>query len=337
MAPRRSDKELIEQMLEFLNGIKLVTTEGKLAAALNINSETANKWLEIFLLIKKNCPDFQYKKTGRYRIIDMVGLGNLALGISKAKLKHVAGMRVRTTRFKALNTIVHDVKMIARIFIKQLKLSERTKWNSLIEASEKALAQVINLDLIMLAGPEGKDTDFQSFKSSLKTSIEVFVKSIKDLEAGDAIKPKLNDLERDFIQKIVFNTQKFEESEVKAGKRPNIRMNEMRKPPKTLRGMVMNELKVNLDNKSSLLKKPKWDNLDRMQKIPKSIPILRCDSCNFERHFPIHCSKSMEYEDGTLICRKCDEKMPIPKCTECNQALGIGILELESDQRAELN
>jgi len=75
MAPRRSDRELIEQMIDYINGIKTVATEGELAKALNINSETANKWLEIFLEVKRNCTDFQYKKLGRYRLIDKVDLG----------------------------------------------------------------------------------------------------------------------------------------------------------------------------------------------------------------------------------------------------------------------
>ena len=45
---------------------------------------------EIFLLIKELCPEFQYKKLGRYRIIDMVGIGDLAQEVSEVKLKPVA-------------------------------------------------------------------------------------------------------------------------------------------------------------------------------------------------------------------------------------------------------
>ena len=104
MVPRRSDRELIEQMLDYLNGIKSTATEGELAAALEINSETANKWLELFLLIKEKCPDFQYRKYGRYRIIDMVGLGSLIQEISQAKLTHVVDTRAQT-RFNTLNAI----------------------------------------------------------------------------------------------------------------------------------------------------------------------------------------------------------------------------------------
>ncbi len=338
MVPRRSDRELVEQMLNFLSGVKLVATEGELAAALNINSETANKWLELFLLIKENCPDFHYTKLGRYRIIDMVGLGSLAQEISQVKLKHVAGTRTRRTRFQTLNAIDHDLRMIARILIKRLKLSERTKWNSLIEASNKAFTQIINVNINMLAGPEGKDNEFRAFKSSLKASVGAFVKSIKDLETGDVIKPKLElkKIERDFIQKIVFITQKFEESELKAGKRPDYGKREKIIAHNTLRGRVMSELKVSLDNLPSVLEKPKWDNRDRSQKILKIIPVLRCVSCNFERQFPTHCSRSMEYEDGNLICRKCNEKISIPACPECNQALSIEVKELENDRRAEL-
>ncbi len=72
MVPRRSDRELVEQMLNFLSGVKLVATEGELAAALNINSETANKWLELFLLIKENCPDLR-----NTRVVDMIEEFNL--------------------------------------------------------------------------------------------------------------------------------------------------------------------------------------------------------------------------------------------------------------------
>ena len=165
------------------------------------------------------------------------------------------------------------------------------------------------------------------------------MKSIKDLEISDAIKPKLElmNLERDFIQKIVFITQKFEESELKAGKKPDYRKMKMKKSHKTSRGIVMSELKVSLDNLSSVLKKPKWNNWDRKQKMPKLIPVLSCVSCNFEQQFPAHCSRTMEFNDGNLICRKCEEKMSIPTCIECGQALSIEILELKSDRRVELD
>ncbi|MHA1110877.1 MAG: hypothetical protein ACTSRE_07215 [Promethearchaeota archaeon] len=332
MPPRRNDRELVEQMINHLSGTKLVTTEGELASALNINSETANKWLELFLLIKKNCPDFRYKKLGRYRIIDMVGLGNLVEEISQAKLKPVPNIRSRITRFEALNAIEHDLILIARILIKRLKLREMKKWNSLTKASHKAFSQIINENVNRLVSPEGNDDDFQIFKSSLQTSVEALFKSLKNLETFDVIKPKLKlgKIRRDFIQKIVFITQLFEESELKNGKKADYGELEVKKPHKSLRSSVMSELKVSLDNLSSVLKKPKRDNRDRMQKSPKFIPVLRCISCNFERQFPTHCSRSMEYEDNKLICEKCNKRMSIPSCPECNQTLSVNVKEVEN-------
>ncbi|MHA1453058.1 MAG: hypothetical protein ACTSRD_09375, partial [Promethearchaeota archaeon] len=186
--------------------------------------------------------------------------------------------------------------------------------------------------------PEGNDDDFQIFKSSLQTSVEALFKSLKNLETFDVIKPKLKlgKIRRDFIQKIVFITQLFEESELKNGRKADYGELEVKKPQKSLRGSVMSELKVSLDNISSVLKKPKWDNRDRMQKLPKSIPVLRCASCNFEREFPTHCSRSMEYEGSKFSCEKCNEKVSITACTECNQTLSIDVKEVENDRRSEL-
>ena len=125
MVPRRSDRELVEEMLSYLNEIKVISTEGELATVLNINSETANKWLELFLLIKKNCPDFNYKKLGRFRIIDMVDLGGLAQEISQVELTKVTGTRYRKTRYEVLNVLYQDIKKIARTLIYKLRFDEQ--------------------------------------------------------------------------------------------------------------------------------------------------------------------------------------------------------------------
>ncbi|MGC9779555.1 MAG: hypothetical protein HZR80_09970 [Candidatus Heimdallarchaeota archaeon] len=333
MAPRRNDRELIEHMLNYLNEIKLVATEGELASELKINSETANKWLELFLLIKNNCPDFQYKKFGRYRIIDMVGLGGLAQEISQVKLKHSVGTRYRVTRAVTMHSIQNELRRITAMLIGRLKFTELTDWDALIDDSNKVFSEIIDVNVNQLAGPQGNDDEFQIYKSSLKTCLEVFIQSLIDLTTGKTLKPvlALPVLERNFKQKVMFITHKFEETMLKAGKKPDYLTMDEKRYPKPSTSDLMAEMKVVFDDMPNVLQKPNRNDLSTISKKPEFIPFLRCFSCNFERQFPVHCTLSMDYEDGHLICEKCKEIIPIPTCSECNQTLGIGIKELERD------
>ncbi|MBK5114793.1 MAG: hypothetical protein KGD59_15015 [Candidatus Heimdallarchaeota archaeon] len=330
MVPRRSDRELIEHMLTYLNDIKTVATEGELAAALKINSETANKWIEIFQLIKKNCPEFQYKKIGRYRLIDKVGLGGLAQEISEVELKHVAVTRYRVTRFNVLNAIHSDIRKLTKMLIWGPRSNDMSDWNTTVKSSNKVLLKIIKHNLNQLAGPEGKDDAYQAFKSSLQTSLDDLMKSIKDLMTGDVSKPilKLITLERNFILKLVFITREFEEAELKAGKKPDLHVVDEKEIPKGSRKNMLAEMKVTLDNLPDTLKKPDKSEIARIGKRAKFDPFLRCFTCNFEQEFPIHCTQHMDYEDGQLVCEICKERLPIPKCTKCKQKLGIDVKEL---------
>jgi hypothetical protein len=337
MTPRRSDRELVEHLLEYLNSIKTISTEGELAAALSINSETANKWLELLILIKRNCPDFQYKKVGRYRIIDMVGLEGLAQEISQVDLKKFKAerysttrlqTRYRATRFGTLNNIHHDLRMITKMLIRRLQENNLSNWTTIVNDAVNVFEEVINVNLYLLASPEGKNEGFIEFKSSLQNSIEVFIKSIIDLEPNITVKPKLKliTLERDFTQKLSFIVQKFEESELKLGKKPDLFMKNHEVDPKAFRTSMLGEMKVKLDNLPNALQKP-----DLEKKKSKVEPFLKCFSCNLEQPFPIHCNQHMDYEDGVLICEICREKMTIPVCSKCNQILGIGIKKFVGD------
>ncbi|MHA1122703.1 MAG: hypothetical protein ACTSPC_07820, partial [Candidatus Heimdallarchaeota archaeon] len=199
--------------------------------------------------------------------------------------------------------------------------------------SNKVFAEIINENVDQLAGLEGKDDDFRVFKSSLKTSVDVFIKSVKDLETNNANKPvlKLPKLERDFIQKIRFITQKFEGSELKARKKPDLIKLDEKESYTPVRTSLMSELKTNIDDRSKVLKKLDKKDLVRRHEKSEMIPFLKCFSCTFEQQFPIHCKLRMDYEDGQLICEKCKEKIPIPKCSSCNQPLGIGVKKMKID------
>ncbi|NHK31165.1 MAG: hypothetical protein FK730_07420 [Asgard group archaeon] len=325
MVPRRSDRELVEQMLNYMTYIKSIATEGELATALNINSETANKWLELFLLIKQNCPDFQYKKLGRYRIIDMVGIGGLAQEMSQVKLTPIVGSRYRVTRSEALNAIHSDIRRIAKMLIWQLRQNDPDIWYVFIEDSSAAFVEVIDVNLNQLTGSDKTKKDFQAFKSSLQANIDLLFNSIKEIQADEAPKKKLKliTLERSFIQKLVYITMEFEESVLKTGKKPDYLTT--KEPVISSRSNMLAEMKVTLDNLPKVLKKPEEKELVRRQKKSEIIPYLKCFSCTFEQQFPIHCSKRMDYEDGHLICEICKEKIPLPKCSNCKKPLTIGV------------
>ncbi|NPD90700.1 MAG: hypothetical protein HGN29_18470 [Asgard group archaeon] len=138
-------------------------------------------------------------------------------------------------------------------------------------------------------------------------------------------------LERNFIQKLVFITHKFEESELKAGKKPDLLVLDEKELQKASRHSLMAEMKVTLDNLPTKLQKPDKKDIARIGKGSKFMPFLKCFTCNFEQQFPIHCTQRMDYEDGHLICEICKEKIPIPTCSKCNKMLGIGVKKLEHD------
>lgn len=334
MVSRRSDRELVEQMLNYLNEIIGVAKEGDLTRALNINSETANKWLELFMLIKEKCPDFNYKKLGRYRIIDMVDLGGLAQEISQAKLKKVTGTRYRVTRYEVLNAIYQDLKMIAKKLIYQLRFGEDKNWSKLIVDSQKAFNEILNDNVNLLAGSEGKDTEFQAFRSSLTASIEVFIKSIKNVEKAKYTSPasrlKLIKTERDFELKIIHIFQTYEEFEMKSGRKPDYLVLDKEKLPKSTKSSLLAELKVNLDKLPDVLQKPDREILEKRLKKHTLAPVLKCFTCQTEQPFPIHCTQRMDYEDGQLVCEICKKRIQIPACSECSKTLGIGVNEIDS-------
>jgi hypothetical protein len=308
-----------------MTNIKSIATEGELASALNINSETANKWLELFLLIKQNCPDFQYKKLGRYRIIDMVGIGGLAQEMSQVKLTPFVGSRYRVTRSEALNAIHSDIRRIAKMLIWQLRQNDLSIWYAFIEDSSAAFDEVIDVNLNQLTGSDKLKKDFQAFKSSLQTNIDLLFDSIKAIQADEAPKKKLKliTLERNFIKKLVYITTEFEKSVLKTGKKPDYLTKE--EPMISSRSNMLAEMKVTLDNLPKVLKKPEEKELVRRQKKSEIIPYLKCFSCTFEQQFPIHCTQRMDYEDGYLICEICREKIPLPKCSNCKKPLDIGV------------
>ncbi|MFX1252819.1 MAG: hypothetical protein ACFFCZ_14530 [Promethearchaeota archaeon] len=66
---RRNDLKLVKEIIRYLKRVDGTATQGELCATVGINSKTAEKWLTIFQLIKKECPVFGYGKVGRYRVI----------------------------------------------------------------------------------------------------------------------------------------------------------------------------------------------------------------------------------------------------------------------------
>jgi hypothetical protein len=320
-------------MLSYLNEIKVVSTEGELVNALKINSETANKWLELFLLIKKNCPDFNYKKLGRFRIIDMVDLGGLAQEISQVELKKVTGTRYRKTRYEVLNRIYQEIKKIARALIHKLRFDEQVKWSKLIIDSHKAFNDILDENINQLAGSKKIEEDFQLFKSSLTSSINIFIQSIKNVEKDKAPAPKLKlvKIERDFDQKILHIFQEYEKAELKAGRKPDYLVLDKEKLPKSTRSSLRSELKVKLDNLPNVLEKIDKSKLTRQHETHELVPFLKCFSCNIEQKFPIHCTQRMDYTDGNLVCEICKERISIPICSKCNQIFGITVKELKKD------
>ncbi len=68
---RHTDIELVQDMLKYLKGRKGIVTQGQLCTKLGINSETAEKWLQILHLVKNECPAFEFGKTGKNGIVSV--------------------------------------------------------------------------------------------------------------------------------------------------------------------------------------------------------------------------------------------------------------------------
>ncbi|MFX0117591.1 MAG: hypothetical protein ACFFB3_23805 [Candidatus Hodarchaeota archaeon] len=69
---RRKDLELVEEIIGYLKKKKGVVTQGQLSSAVGINSETAEKWLNILHFVLNECPRFKFGKAGRYGILSIV-------------------------------------------------------------------------------------------------------------------------------------------------------------------------------------------------------------------------------------------------------------------------
>ncbi|MFW9930179.1 MAG: hypothetical protein ACFFD1_12365 [Candidatus Thorarchaeota archaeon] len=71
--PRRNDAKLVTEMVDYLKNLRVESlSQGDLCSSMNINSETASKWLNIILFLKENVPNFTIEKFGRYTIIRFV-------------------------------------------------------------------------------------------------------------------------------------------------------------------------------------------------------------------------------------------------------------------------
>jgi hypothetical protein len=69
---RRKDLELVEEIVRYLKKKKGVVTQGQLSSAVGINSDTAEKWLNILYFVLNECPRFTFGKAGRYGIVSIV-------------------------------------------------------------------------------------------------------------------------------------------------------------------------------------------------------------------------------------------------------------------------
>lgn len=323
---RRSDKDLIEEMLKYLNGIKSTVTEGEFAKELNVNSETARKWLEIFLLIKKKCPDFEYRNYGRYRIIDTFHYGSLRKDIAQAELNSQPKLH-QVVPFEKFDEIELDLKMIASKIIKKLKFSDISDWKKLIDSGKTKFSNFLKTKVVQLSISDDKDEKYKYFSNQLKLVFGSMLDSVEILINGDSMKPKLelNDIKRDFIQKIAFIMAEYVEYIINSGRLKEFPNLDKRPTRPNLRKSVMSELKISFDQGQNYLKK-----LDFPKRtIQNRVPLLSCDSCSFDLEFPTHCSEYMEIDGDNLKCIKCQAKISIPRCENCEQKLIFEIKAIE--------
>lgn len=68
---RRTDQDLVKELIEYLKEATGTVSRGKLCKALGINPDTAEKWLEIGILFRKECPAFEYNKADHLGIISL--------------------------------------------------------------------------------------------------------------------------------------------------------------------------------------------------------------------------------------------------------------------------
>ena len=66
---RRSEKQIVEVLLNHLVKVKGVVSQRELCSEVGINPKTVSKWLFLFQLIKNQCPDFRYELNGQSPII----------------------------------------------------------------------------------------------------------------------------------------------------------------------------------------------------------------------------------------------------------------------------
>ncbi len=66
---RRTDEELVRDLVLFLNNQERTISRGELCKTLGINTETAEKWLKIGLMFQNDCLSYDYDKAGQIGVI----------------------------------------------------------------------------------------------------------------------------------------------------------------------------------------------------------------------------------------------------------------------------
>ena len=129
---RRSDLELVEEIINYLKTKKGIVTQGQLCSSVNINSETADKWLKILYLIKNDCPKFQFGKAGKYGLISIVDFDDLQAELLSRLTEEESGLiktdktelRHQTTPASSITEDDNTGKFSAAIKAKNFELGD---------------------------------------------------------------------------------------------------------------------------------------------------------------------------------------------------------------------
>ncbi|MHA1679640.1 MAG: hypothetical protein ACTSUE_01445 [Promethearchaeota archaeon] len=360
---RRSDVELVTELVNYLKGVKGTITQGELTQELGINSETAEKWLKILQIVKYFCPDFQYMKVGRYWIIKhFPEMTSDETKLWKQRIRemtmHPFSPPPRSSRPEAIKTFEKKLIEMAVDGIQNLKsmLKNPPERGRATEALINSLRESIvrNIDSLKSPKDEMNNILLEEFGAQLNRRVSWLNSSLRTASESDV--RELQMIESEFRNKVAMRFTLFDEYDlsqlpedaslddvrkniadylmgnVEDGRKTSIERKAKERAAKTIMGDTSDRGKIINELRRKFYAGVELDHPDDMNHAPDEeliihSAVLYCQNCNVEAPLPTHCwtgdSNVMVWEGDKFVCEKCKETASIPRCPGCSEKMGV--------------
>ncbi|MHA1170431.1 MAG: hypothetical protein ACTSRU_21595 [Candidatus Hodarchaeales archaeon] len=207
---RLTDQDVVEKIINYLNNHEGIVTRGEMCSNLKISAKTCDKWLLLFQLIKTQCPDYKYEKTGKTTVI----FRPYFTGTHEEKLSKIhnflsyRGIEISELRKEIAVTLVKSLETTGTV---QEPLISRVSPSTMIELKQElseAVAKGIKGLIPINSSQVRLETDISpstlvELKKELSEAVTRGVKALAPVVQDDRIKiPQQTDFEAELAEAI---------------------------------------------------------------------------------------------------------------------------------------